>query len=84
MYELEKGDFPFSQLIFNKEGKRLLFVVDTQNDFVDQKRGLMAVPGGEEIVPGILARIKKAFRYSLELAPSRTLRKRLSETFLVS
>ena len=37
----------------------MLFVVDMQNDFVDQKRGLMAVPGGEEIVPGILARIKK-------------------------
>ncbi|SFO09957.1 Nicotinamidase-related amidase [Proteiniclasticum ruminis] len=55
-----KGDPPFSQLIFYKEGKRLLFVVDMQNDFVDNKRGLMAVPGGEEIVPGILARIKKA------------------------
>ncbi len=37
----------------------MLFVVDMQNDFVDQKRGLMVVPGGEEIVPGILARIKK-------------------------
>ena len=37
----------------------MLFVVDMQNDFVDQKRGIMAVPGGEEIVPGILARIKK-------------------------
>ncbi|WP_312460076.1 isochorismatase family cysteine hydrolase [Proteiniclasticum sp.] len=38
----------------------MLFVVDMQNDFVDQKRGLMAVPGGEEIVPGILERIKTA------------------------
>lgn len=40
----------------------MLFIVDMQNDFVDENRGAMAVPGAREIVDGILLKIKEAER----------------------
>lgn len=36
----------------------MLFIIDMQNDFVDQKRGKMPVKGAEELVPGILEKIR--------------------------
>ncbi|EEG78896.1 amidase [Dethiobacter alkaliphilus AHT 1] len=36
----------------------MLFIIDMQNDFVDPKRGSMAVKGAEMLIPGILERIK--------------------------
>lgn len=37
----------------------MLFIIDMQNDFVDQQRGLMPVKGAEKLVEGIAGKIKE-------------------------
>lgn len=37
----------------------MLFVIDMQNDFVDQKRGKMFVKDADTLVPGIIQKIKE-------------------------
>lgn len=37
----------------------MLFVIDMQNDFIDQKNGKMPVKDSDKLIPGIIEKIKK-------------------------
>lgn len=37
----------------------MLFVIDMQNDYVDQEKGILAVPGADKIVPKIIEEIHR-------------------------
>ncbi|MBS4538813.1 isochorismatase family protein [Clostridium sp. D2Q-11] len=37
----------------------MLFIIDMQNDFIDQERGKMAVKGSDKLVKGILEKVKE-------------------------
>ncbi|MBC9824543.1 cysteine hydrolase family protein [Carnobacterium inhibens] len=37
----------------------MLFVIDMQNDFVDEEKGILSVPNAEKLVPKIVKEIKK-------------------------
>lgn len=37
----------------------MLFIIDMQNDFVNQQRGLMPVKGADKLVAGIADKIKE-------------------------
>lgn len=37
----------------------MLFIIDMQNDFIDQERGIMVVRNSDNIIPGILEKIKQ-------------------------